>query len=129
MVSPVTIFGREPAAIVGTIEAALALLVAFQLGLDAPHVALIMGVVTSLAAVYTAWVTKDTLLGVVVGLIKAVIALAIGYGLSLTPEQTGALIAVATVALGLFNRQQTYPLGAPPKAAPGAIPVSDVGSN
>lgn len=105
----VKIFGREPAAIVASIEAVLALLVAFQLGLDSAHVGLIMGVVVAAFGVYTAWATHDTLLGIVVGFIKAVLALAIGYGLPLSPEQTAALIAVVTVALGLFNRQQTSP--------------------
>lgn len=119
---PVRIFGREPAAIVATIEAVLALLVAFQLGLDAPHVALIMAVVTAAFGLYTAWVTHDTLLGVVVGFIKAVLALSIGYGLPLSPAQTAALIAVVTVGLGLFNRQQTFPSYSPPAdVVPGTV--------
>jgi hypothetical protein len=73
-----------------------------------------MAVVTALASVYTAWATKDTMLGVVVGLGKAVLALAVGFGLNLSPEQTAATIALITMGAGFFNRTQTYPLGDPP---------------
>lgn len=109
-----TIFGREPAVIVSLIEAALAMLVAFGvlagLGIKGQaELALVMAVVSGLAGVYVAYVTQATLLGVCVGLLKALIALGAVYGLTLTVEQTGALIAFLTVALGLYQRTQTGP--------------------
>lgn len=108
------IFGREPAVIASLIEATLAMLVAFGLltGLGIKgqaELALVMAVVSSALGVYVAWVTRATLLGVAVGLLKALIALGAVYGLTLTIEQTGALIAFLTVALGLFQRTQTEP--------------------
>ena len=110
MKSKVLIFGREPAAIVATIEAALALAVAFFLHITSGQVGLIMAVVTAALAVYTAVVTHDRLLAVVVGLAKALLALGVGFGLHLSPEQSAAIIAFVTVAMGLFNRQQTTPM-------------------
>lgn len=106
------IFGREPAAWIGLIEAALVLLVAVGLNWSAEQVAVVMAVVVAGFGVYTAWITKDTMLGVIVGLTKAVLALFIGFGIELTPEFTGALIALVTVGTGFFNRTQTAPLSA-----------------
>lgn len=120
------VFGREPAAWVGLIEAALVLLVSVGLSWSNEQVGLVMAVVVSAFGAYTAWVTKDTMLGVVVGLTKAVLALGIGFGLDLQPDFTGAVIAFVTVSMGLFNRNQTYPLAAPPETVPGSTPVSVV---
>lgn len=113
-----TIFGREPAAWVGLIEAGLALAVLTFLHITSDQTALVMAVVVSLFGIYTAWVTKDTMLGVVVGLAKAALALAIGFGFSLTPDVTAGLIAFVTVAMGLFNRQTTSPVVVVPEPSP-----------
>lgn len=104
------ITGREPAAVVGLIEAAIALAVAFGLGWSPEQVALTMAAVTAAGGVYVAWATRDTLLGAVVGLTKAVLALAIGFGLHIGPEQTAAIVAFVTVLGGFFNRTQTSPV-------------------
>lgn len=104
-----TIFGREPAALVGLIEAVLAVLLAFGLGITQDTFGPILALVTALAGVYTAWATQDTLLGVIVGLVKAVLVLAAVYGLTLSDAQTGALIALTTVVVGFFQRTQTSP--------------------
>lgn len=112
------IFGREPAVIASLIEAGLAMLVAFglltSLGIKGQaELALVMAVVSSGLGIYVAWVTRATLLGVAIGFTKALIALGAVYGLTLTIEQTGALIAFLTVALGLFQRTQTTPAAQP----------------
>lgn len=104
---------REPAWYVGLAEAVLACLLSFGLfHLTAERVSLVMAVVTALAGVYVAWRTRDTLLGVGVGLAKALLALAVGYGLALTDAQTGAIIAVVAIVLSGFNRDRTVPLAA-----------------
>ena len=110
------IFGREPAAWVGLIEAILALLIITVLHWSAEQVALVMAAVVAAFGVYTAWVTEDTLLGVVVGFTKAVLALMVGFGLTLSPELTAAIIGLVTVVMGFFNRQQTSPVASPPPA-------------
>lgn len=107
------ILGREPAFLVGVIEAVIALAVAFGLDLTTEQTALVMAVVVSVFGVYTAYVTHDTLLGVGVGLAKAVLALAIGFGLKLSPDQIGTLLAFITVVAGFSHRTQTAPADTP----------------
>lgn len=112
------IFGREPAAWIGLIEGLLALFLAWNytsmaLGLTNETVGLIMAVVTAAFGLVTAFYTKDVQLAVVLGFVKAAVALAVGYGLDLSIDQTAAIITFATVAFGLFNRQQTSPATQP----------------
>ena len=108
------LFGREPAAWVGLLEAALTLLVVLKvLHFTSDQTALVMAVVVALFGVLTAYLTKDTMLGFVIGLVKAVIALFIGFGISVSPELTAALIGFVSVFIGFFQRTQTSPDPAP----------------
>ncbi|WP_191564708.1 hypothetical protein [Janibacter melonis] len=116
-----TILGREPAAWVGLIEATIALLVVFALGVTTESAVLIMAAVSAAAGIYTAWATKDTALGAILGLAKAVISLTAYYGLQLTPEQQGALMAIIPVVFGLFQRTQTAPVGDPIDPSPDQV--------
>lgn len=110
----VKIFGREPAAVVGVLEALFAVALSFNaLHLTSESVALWMAAVTAALGVYTAYVTRDTMLGVAVGFAKAALALAVGYGLSLSADQTSALLATVTVVFGFFQRTQTSPVANP----------------
>lgn len=45
----------------------------------------------------------------VVGLITAILALAASFGLDLTKEQTGSIIALAIAVMAFFVRQQVVP--------------------
>ena len=45
----------------------------------------------------------------VLALVQTVIVLAVSFGLKLTPEQTGAILAVTAVVLGLLTRSQVSP--------------------
>lgn len=102
---------REPAALVGLSSGVLALLLSLNLfGLTNESVGLIMGVVTATLGVYTAWKTRDTMLGVIVGLVNATFALVAGYGFELSADTTAAAIAIVTVVVGFFQRTQTSPL-------------------
>lgn len=108
------IFGKEPAFWTGLVEAALALFLSLNvLGLTDERVSLVMAVVVAVFGVYTAWVTKDTFLGVGVGLAKAVLALSAGYGLDFGVDTTAAIIALVTVVLGGWQRTQTEPVQKP----------------
>lgn len=119
------IFGREPAAWIGLIEALVTLILVLWPGsVSATMIALIMAVITAGLGFYTAWVTKDTMLGVTIGLLKAILALAAGFGLHLTADQTGAVIALVTVVLGLFQRTQTSPIPEPTFRSPSS-PIPD----
>lgn len=111
----VTILGREPAAWVGVIEAALA--VALMLGWlrgvglnTAEDVAVFMAAVSAALGLYVAYATRNTSLAVIVGAAKALLALGTVYGLHLGPDVAAGVIAFITVSFGFFNRQTTSPL-------------------
>lgn len=108
------IFGREPAAWLGLIEAVLVGLMAFSLGVSQTTFGPIMAVVVALFALYTAWVTSETMLSVIVGLSKSALVLGAVYGLTLTDSQTGAIIGLVTIVAGFVNRDRTAaPVPAP----------------
>lgn len=46
---------------------------------------------------------------VIVSLVSAVIALAVSFGLELTAEQTGSIMAVVVIVAGLITRQAVTP--------------------
>ena len=46
----------------------------------------------------------------VLAFVQALIVLAVTFGLRLTPEQTGAILAVAALALGLITRSRVTPV-------------------
>ena len=45
----------------------------------------------------------------IVAFVQAIIVLAVTFGLRLTPEQTGAILAVVALGLGLVTRSQVSP--------------------
>jgi Na+/H+ antiporter NhaB len=45
----------------------------------------------------------------VLALVQTAIVLAVSFGLKLTPEQTGAILALTAVVLGLITRSQVTP--------------------
>lgn len=103
--------GKEPAAIVSGIQTVLALLLSFHalawLGLDSQtDLAVVMTVVSAVAALVLAYTTNATLLAPVVEVMKAGLALGAIYGLHITTEQTGLLIAVVTAVFGCWQRGQ-----------------------
>jgi len=114
----VLIFGREPVVITNAIEGILAALLAFGLlgwaGIDnADEIAIVMAVVSSALGLYVAYVTKDTLLGAVLGFTKAAVALIAAYGYNLTDVQLAQLLAAITVVAALWHRTQTGPAVVP----------------
>jgi hypothetical protein len=46
----------------------------------------------------------------ILALIQAVIVLAVVFGLKLTTEQTGAILAVSAIVLGLITRSKVTPV-------------------
>lgn len=129
-----TIFGREPAAWVGLIEAIVAVLIflpiAGALNIGQEWAVLFMAVVSAGAGLYTAWVTKDTMLGAITGFTKALIGLVAYYGLSLTPELQASLMSLVAIGVGFFQRTQTSPEEfpvdpSPPQVVPVPMPRHD----
>lgn len=57
----------------------------------------------------------------VLGLVQSVIALVAAFGLELSAEQTGAILAVTAAVLSIVTRQLVTPISKPPASAgPGA---------
>ena len=48
----------------------------------------------------------------VLALIQTALVLGVSFGLRLTPEQTGAILALTAVVLGLLTRSQVSPVKA-----------------
>lgn len=47
----------------------------------------------------------------IIGATQALIALAVAFGLDLSPEQIGAVLAVTAAVLGMVTRSQVTPTG------------------
>ncbi|CAN7197957.1 hypothetical protein [Knoellia sp. LjRoot47] len=128
----VTIFGREPAMVVGFIEALLALALSFAAFISGEQAALVMAVVSAAAGFYVGYATKDVGLARVIGLIKAVVALAAGFGFAMSDSQQGALMAAVAVGFSLINRDRTSPVADPvdpsPQQVTPVLPTEDVAS-
>jgi hypothetical protein len=61
--------------------------------------------------------------------VQAILALAVGFGLNLSTEQMGLLMAVVTLGLGLLVRQVVTPLAAPKLAGGTSVEVEGTGKS
>lgn len=105
------IFGRFPAFWSGLVTAVLGVVLSFGLfGLTEQVAAAITAVVSAALAFYVAWATKDTLLGVGVGLARTVLVLITMLGFALTDAQNAAIISLVSLLLGMWNHDRTEPL-------------------
>lgn len=125
------IFGREPSAWIGLLEAVIALVIMFpaanEWGLTQQWATIVLAVVAAAGGVYTAWATRDTMLGAILGLFKAGAVLFAFYGLALTTDQQGTAAALIAVLVGFFQRTQTSPVDAPVSPSPTQVTESPVG--
>lgn len=118
----ITVFGREPASILSGVEALLTLIISFgigqALGVNQEFYGPFIALISAGMGAYIAYATKDTGLGYYLGFVKAAVALIAVYGFTISDAQLGALLAVVTVGVGLFNRQATSPVAAPADPSP-----------
>lgn len=101
-----TIFGREPAVWIGLLEAVLAVILTLHTGLSQDMSSAIMAVVVALAGCYTAYVTQQTMLGVLVGLTKAFFILFAAFSFHVADPTQAAIISLITIIGGAWNRKQ-----------------------
>ncbi len=104
------IFGREPAAVAALLAALGTMAVAFGAPVSNEQVGLIGAALSAAAGLFIAWRTAHTTLALVIGAANALLALGVGFGYSLSPEQTAAVLALLQVGFGLINRTQTSPV-------------------
>ena len=123
-----TIFGREPAVAIGLIEAIVAFALTIQVGWwgwDAQTDAIIMAFVVALGGLWGAWVTSETMLGALLGVLKAGFALALAFNFALSSTQQAMAISIVSAVVAFAYRTQTTPAAKPAKAAPAAPVAAD----
>ncbi len=104
------IFGREPAALIAALQAAVGLLVVLDvLDWSTDQVSLVMAAAAAVLGVLAAAATRDTMLGYVIAAVNAFAALIVGFGFDLSADVTAGIIALITVLSGYFQRTQTSP--------------------
>ncbi|MEV0388358.1 hypothetical protein [Nonomuraea sp. NPDC050643] len=107
------IFGQEPAAILYAINALVALLVAFGLGLSQVQVATISTVASAVIAIIVAIMTRPFVVSALTGAVTALMTAVAGFGLEFTADQIGATVTVLSMLLGLVLRANVTPVSGP----------------
>lgn len=108
------IFGREPALVLGLASAGLQLLTALFLPLTTEQVAAINSIAAAGLGVWTAFVTRGldggrSVKAAGLGFAQAGITLGLVFGVSLTDQQTAAVMAFVAVAGAAFVRRSSTP--------------------
>lgn len=104
-------FGREPAMLLGLIASAIQLLSATLLPLSIEQQGVLNAVAVAVIGLVTAIaVSTDKAAPAVVGLVQAVLACALAFGLAISPDAQGAIMAFVTALAAAFVRTQ---VGAP----------------
>jgi len=104
------IFGYEPAAWLGLLQATLGVALVFDVfGFGQDQNTLIQVAAGAVFAAVAAFFTKTVNLAVVIGAVQAVLAAAVGFGLHLSPDQSAAVIGALQLVLAGFLRQNTEP--------------------
>lgn len=105
-----TIFGREPALVVGFVGAVLSVLVGLNLEhLSSEQAGLIVAALGALVGGITAIFTRPVAPGAFLALVTAGAALAAGYGLELSPTMIGAINGLVIATLNFITRGQVSP--------------------
>jgi len=62
----------------------------------------------------------------IVGFVQAILALAVSFGLDMSVEQVGAIVAVAAAATSVLLRQQVSPVSSTPTPHDEPAPASGI---
>lgn len=101
------IFGREPALVLGLLQAALLAGVTFGLDLTAGQQGVITALAASAVGLYVAHkVEKDKLVPRVLGFVQAFVALAVAFGWDASPDTQGVVMTLAGAVVAMYTRTQ-----------------------
>lgn len=103
------IFGYEPTAIMYAINAGVALLVSFGLGLTHDQVGAITVVATAVLTITTAVMTRPIVVSTVTAAVGSLLTAAAAFGLHLTADQVGSVVTALSIVLALLLRQNVSP--------------------
>ena len=109
------IMAMDPVIYVAVVQAFLVMLLSFDAlewaGLKTQDdLMVVVAFLTAVGAIVTAYKTSRTLLAPVVEAFKAAVAVGAIYGLQLTTEQTGSIIALITMVAAFWHQTQVSPL-------------------
>lgn len=101
------LFGREPALILGLVAAAIQLFSAVILPLTVEQQGVLNAVAVAVMGLVTAVaVRSDKAAPAVLGVVQAVLACALAFGLVLSPDTQGAIMAFTSAVVAMFVRTQ-----------------------
>lgn len=103
------ILGYEPAVLLQAVNAGLALLVAFGLGLSDGQVGAVTVLATAAVAVATAVMTRPLVVSAVTGAVGTALSAVAAFGLDLSAQQIGAVVTALSIVLALLLRQAVSP--------------------
>lgn len=103
------IFGFEPAVIAYTVNAAVALLISFGLGLTQDQVSAIAVITTAILAGITAMMTRPVVVSALTGAVATALAAVAAFGFELSADQIGAWVTALSIVLALLLRQNVSP--------------------
>lgn len=104
-----TLFGYEPALIIGAISAALSLVVTLGLGLTTDQAGAWVAVISGVFAVVTAVMTRPIAPAAFTGLVTVAAALLSAYHFNANPGTVAAINVVVLAVLSLLTRGQVSP--------------------
>lgn len=109
----------EPAVILGTLQAVLALIASLWIGLSPTRLGAIMALATAIVAVGQGLSAGPFHWPLIVGAVQAGLALILAFGFHVSTDTQGAILAVVAALGGLFTRQLVTPTI---RAVPGVTP-------
>lgn len=118
-----TIFGYEPALVLGTLNASLGLLVTLGVGdLTTEQAGWIVAAIAAVLGATTAAMTRPIVPAAFTTVVTTAAALVAAFGYEVPPEVVGALNFALVSALALITRGQVVPTAATrPPARPEAV--------
>lgn len=102
-------FKLEPAVIIYSVNAFVALLVSFGLGLSQDQVSAITVIATAVVAIVTAIMTRPIVVSALTGAVGSLLAAVAAFGFELSAEQIGATVTFMSIVLALLLRQNVSP--------------------
>lgn len=103
------IFGYEPAVLIYTVNAIVAMLASYGLPLTHSQVAAITTIATAILTITTAAMTRPIVVSTVTAALGTLLTAAAAFGLHLTSNQIGTTVAALSIVLALLLRQHVTP--------------------
>lgn len=99
----------NPVAILYALNTGVALLVSFGLPLSQTGVAAVTTIATAVLSLIAAFTARPVALGLLSAAATSLLTAAAAFGLNLTADQTGLVVAVLSLVVGLLTHQAVIP--------------------